>query len=80
MSSTIHHHRCDCLDHCGDDPRVGRGLVDPCPRMLAWRARPRIVEVRRHSEFPHALVVHYDRPPTDDDAAYLRSRERWPSP
>lgn len=72
---------CDCLDHCGDDPRVDRGVVDPCPRMLAWRARPRIVGVRHAgSAEPHALVVLYDKPPTDDDVVYLRTRERWPSP
>lgn len=22
--------RCDCLNYCGDDDRVGKGLVEPC--------------------------------------------------
>ncbi|MFN3881465.1 MAG: hypothetical protein ACK4L8_08570 [Nitrincola lacisaponensis] len=22
--------KCDCLNYCGDDPKIGKGLIDPC--------------------------------------------------
>ena len=28
---------CDCLDRCGDDPRLGRGAVAPCQAAQARR-------------------------------------------
>jgi len=27
--------RCDCLNFCGDDPHIDKGLVRPCPTFRA---------------------------------------------
>lgn len=32
---------CDCLNTCGDDPRVGRGEVESCPARRAAQAKLR---------------------------------------
>lgn len=71
---------CDCLNRCGDDERVHKGTVRACDRMRNWRARPRIVGVRRDAEDANVLVVIYDKEPTDDDMRYLHDCDRWPAP
>lgn len=38
---------CDCLNYCGDDPRLACGEVAPCPELLARRAAEREAEAKR---------------------------------
>lgn len=33
------HLPCDCLNFCGDDPRMAKGTVQPCSAWLATKAR-----------------------------------------
>jgi len=34
--------KCDCLNFCGDDPHIDKGLVRPCPTFQQETARKRL--------------------------------------
>lgn len=72
--------RCDCLDRCGDDPRVHTGAVASCAHRKLWLSRARIRGVSRDAAAPNTLIVIYDRPPDDDDLRALHDFDRWPCP
>ena len=72
--------RCDCLDHCGDDPALERGTVMSCSKRVHWLARPRIVGVSRVADDPRTLAVHFSAEPSNDDLRALHRFDRWPSP
>lgn len=59
--------KCDCLDHCGDDPRVGRGQVHPCDRMRAWINQALAVSLERVPQRPLLVSLKLDREPTQQD-------------
>jgi hypothetical protein len=71
---------CDCLNDCGDDSRLEKGIVNPCERWKAWAKRPRIVGVSRVADDTRAVVVHFNAEPYDADMRALHTLERWPSP
>ena len=72
--------QCDCLNRCGDDPRMRKGLVQPCAHWFHWNQRARIVGVTRDASNPLALTVIYTAPPADDDLRALHDFDRWPNP
>jgi len=64
--------KCDCLNFCGDDPHIDKGLVRPCPTFKAE------IQTRRlHAAAPDLLAALKSitkTPPIDygyDDAARL---------
>lgn len=63
--------KCDCLNFCGDDPWLQSGKAAPCDRMAARTKaeleRAHVVGVTRTMDGPQALVIYFDRRPTDDD-------------
>lgn len=71
---------CDCLNRCGDDSRVAKGTVRPCATWLNWSARARIIAARRDHGDSNAIVVIFDREPSDNDLRALQCFDRWPSP
>lgn len=45
---------CDCLNFCGDDPRLKPGRAAKCPELLASEHRARAVELLRWRDVPGA--------------------------
>lgn len=43
--------KCDCLNHCGDDPRVERGEAQPCAHHPSRRPETNTEFVRRLMDF-----------------------------
>lgn len=65
--------KCDCLNFCGDDPHIDKGLVRPCPTFQQETARKRLYAAAPDMlEFAKA-VVRYAGSAGDD---YLADKAR----
>ena len=53
---------CDCLNICGDDPDVAKGLVEPCDHYKKKLAEPRITNVRRKRGSDSEIVISFNKP------------------
>ncbi len=49
--------KCDCLDYCGDDPRVGEGKVKTCSE---WRAKKKYKKREALKENIMKLIDKYN--------------------
>jgi len=67
---------CDCLNTCGDDPRLQDGRVKPCPHMALRLARPKVLGVSRVSDNRRAVLVVLSAEPTDDDLRVIHNQLR----
>ena len=58
--------KCDCLNVCGDDPDVDKGLVEKCAYRKALDARPRVTTAERGSD-ARILVLTFDKDLSDEE-------------
>lgn len=66
--------QCDCLNECGDDERVGRYEVEPCPGALNYAKRKLAALQARASLLEAAQRYEWIRQhPIDASAAILRA-------
>lgn len=65
--------RCDCVNQCGDDPRLPAGHARPCAGRRAWLNRPIVQQLDRVAKFENKVIVSFQRPLTDDEFARFHS-------
>lgn len=68
---------CDCLNSCGDDPKVDRGQLPGCERWKAHKARKvrlsRALEVVKDSSGSHVCIRIATDTITEEDLDDIRS-------
>jgi len=50
--------KCDCLNDCGDDPRIAKGTVNPCQH---FKDAPELAKKARHALYLK-LKAEFDPP------------------